>query len=38
MNILPLGYLKMRLFLVDLFSEMDGMSLTMAGQMKNHIL
>lgn len=38
MNILPLGYLRMCLFLVDLFSEMDGMSLTMAGQMKNHIL
>ena len=38
MNILSPWYLRVRLFLVDLFSEMYGMSLTMAGQMKNHIL
>lgn len=37
-NILPPGYLRMCLFLVDLFSEMDGPSLTMAEQIKNHIL
>lgn len=38
MSLLSPGYLRVHLFLVDLFSEMYGMSLTTAGQMKNHIL